>query len=162
MVVGSMKIFIGSDKVGYALKEAIVKHLEKTTYEIIDLGPDNDDQVVSFVDVASQISEKVAEGEADRGILICGTGMGMALTANKHKGIRAAVVESEYTARLSRLINDANVLCLGGFILGNILAAAIVDTFLETKFVHEFEEWRVDFLNSQLEALKEVENRNFG
>jgi ribose 5-phosphate isomerase B len=156
-----MKILISSDKAGFALKQGILKHLEFSTHEPTDLGPETDDHVVSFVDIAARLSKMIADGKADRGILICGTGMGMALTANKHKGVRAAVVESVFTARYCRLINDANVLCLGGFILGSTLAFAIVDAFLETEYLHEFEQWRVDFLNSQLEALKNIETDNF-
>jgi ribose 5-phosphate isomerase B len=156
-----MKIVIGADKAGYDLKEAVVAHLTTNSHEITDLGPDSGDQMVSFVEVADKLSEIIASGNAERGILICGTGMGMALTANKHKGIYAAVVESVYAARLSRLINNANVLCVGGFIVANKLAADIVDVFLETEFLQDFQQWRVDFLTSQMGLLKKVENRNF-
>lgn len=156
-----MKIVIGADKAGYGLKKNVVAHLKNSTHEIKDLGPSNGDQMVSFVEMADNLSGIITNGDAERGILICGTGMGMALAANKHKGIYAAVVESVYTARLSRLINNANVLCMGGFIVANKLAVDIVDVFLETEFLQNFEQWRVDFLTSQIEALHKIETKNF-
>lgn len=156
-----MNIVIGSDKAGYSLKESIVSHINNTPHELLDIGSNNPNEMVSFVEIAAHLSQIILNGDAERGILICGTGMGMSLAANKHKGIYAAVVESVYTARLSRLINNANVLCLGGFLLGSKLAADIVDVFLETEFLQDFEQWRVDFLSSQLEAIKQVEKQNF-
>ena len=94
-------------------------------------------------------------------ILVCGTGMGMAVTANKFKSVRAAVVESQYAAAYSRKINDANVLCLGGFIIGDTMGCEIADAFLSTGFVEGFPQWRVDFLNSQKALLAELETKNF-
>ena len=85
----------------------------------------------------------------------------MSITANKFRSVRAAVVESQYAAMYSRKINDANVLCLGGFIIGATMGCEIVDTFLSTEFVQDFPQWRVDFLNGQKKVLNELEARNF-
>jgi ribose 5-phosphate isomerase B len=156
-----MKIAIGSDKAGFELKEAVLRHLAESPYEVIDVGPIDGEEMVSFVNNAAQVAERVTRGEVERGILICGTGMGMSLAANKHKGIYAAVVESVYTAKYARLINNANVLCMGGFIVAKKMAADIVDVFLETDFLQDFEQWRVDFLCTQMDALKKIEDQNF-
>jgi len=156
-----MRILIGADKAGYELKEYVVEHLSSSQHEVTNLGPFDVEERVSFVDMADVLCKKILQGEADRGILICGTGMGMSLAANKHKGIYAAVVESTYTARLSRLINNANVLCMGGFVLVKNRAFEIVDTFLETNFLQDFEQWRVDFLTAQLDQLRELEEENY-
>lgn len=156
-----MRIIIGADKAGFELKEFVVEHLGSSQHAVTNLGPMNAEERVSFVNMADVLCKKLLQGKADRGILVCGTGMGMSLAANKHKGIYAAVVESTYTARLSRLINNANVLCMGGFVLARHRAFEIVDVFLETKFLQDFEQWRVDFLNSQLDLLKEIEEENY-
>lgn len=156
-----MKILIGADKGGYAIKEAIALHLQELGMEYEDIGIYSMDKPIPFTELASKVGERIQSGESERAILVCGTGMGMAITANKFKGVRAAVVESQYAAMYSRKINDANVLCLGGFIVGATMACEIVDTFLETEFVEDFPQWRVDFLNSQKAALAEIEDRNF-
>jgi len=96
-----MKIVIGSDKSGYSLKEAIKAYLKENNYEFIEIGTTNPDVGVPFFKVAPEAAQLIQEGKADRGILICGTGMGMAQVANKYKGIRAACVESLYAARMS-------------------------------------------------------------
>ena len=156
-----MRVVIGSDKAGFNLKSSILKHLEGSPNKVIDLGPTSGEERVSFVEIADRLSQTILAGDADRGILVCGTGMGMSLAANKHKGIYAAVVESVYAARMCRLINNANVLCMGGFIIGNHMAAEIVDEFLTTEYLENFEQWRKDFLNSQLQALQKIEENNF-
>lgn len=156
-----MKIVVGADKGGFALEEAIVSHLRESGYaDIADVGTVSLDAPINFTDIAEKAAKMVGSGEYDRGILVCGTGMGMAITANKFKNIRAAVVESQYAADYSRRINDANILCLGGFIIGAQMGCEIADTFLDTEFVQDFPQWRVDFLNSQKAALAGVEQRN--
>ena len=156
-----MKIVIGSDKAGFALKSSVAAHLTSKTHQFTDIGPENDKERVSFVEIADNLCASIQKNKAELGILVCGTGMGMSLAANKHLGIYAAVVESIYSAKMSRLINNANVLCMGGFIVGPTLANEIVDVFLATEYLYNFEQWRRDFLNEQLAALKKIESINF-
>lgn len=127
-----MTIYIGSDHGGYDLKQAIKKHLDEKGVEYIDLGCFSNDPV-DYPDVAREVCEKVYEHNAF-GILICGTGLGMSMAANRRKGIRAAVVVNEEMVELARRHNNANVLCLGGRILDEELAVKIVDKFFGTEF----------------------------
>ena len=113
-----MKVVIGADKGGFILKEAIASRLAERGIEFEDVGTISLDACRDFVSVAEAAAGIVSRGEAELGILLCGTGMGMAITANKFKGVRAAVVESQYAAEYARKINDANILCMGGFIVG--------------------------------------------
>ena len=123
-------IAIGSDHAGYALKCEMIKHLEEKGVEFIDCGCNGES--VDYPDIAEKTCEKVTSGEADKAILICGTGVGISISANKIKGIRAALCW--YSAKYTRLHNDANVLCMGGRVIGAGLAAEIVDVFLDTEF----------------------------
>lgn len=157
----TMKIIIGADKGGFALKEAIAGHLRERGLEFEDLGTLSLSQPKDFTQIADRVGRRISQGQADRGILVCGTGMGMAIAANKHKGVYAAVVESQYAASYCRKINDANVLCLGGFIIAPSMGLEIVDTFLDTEFVQDFPQWRVDFLKSQKLAMAELEENSF-
>lgn len=156
-----MRIVIGADKGGFALKEAITEYLRDSGYGITDIGTLSLDNPIPFGEVATKAGMGISAGMYDRGILLCGTGMGMSIFANKFPGARAAVVESQYAAMYARKINDANILCMGGFIIGASMGIEITDTFLNTEFVQDFPQWRVDFLNSQLELLTGLENKNF-
>lgn len=156
-----MKILIGADKGGFLLKEAIAQHLAEQGIEYEDLGTLSVDQPKNFTSIATEVAGAISDGRAEKAILVCGTGMGMSIAANKFKGVRAAVVESQYAAMYSRKINDANVLCLGGFIIGATMGCEIVDTFLSTEFVQDFPQWRIDFLHSQKEVLAQLEDKNF-
>ena len=128
-----MKVVIGSDHGGYLLKEQIKKYLEEQQYEIEDFGTHSQESV-DYPDFAQKVAEAVANGQFDRGILICGTGLGISIAANKVKGIRAAVVNECFSARLSRFHNDANILALGGRVIGPDLAMEIVDVWMKTPF----------------------------
>ena len=127
----SAKILIASDHAGFALKSEIQRTLANWTWQ--DLGPLNDDRV-DYPDFARAVALKIAAGEASRGILICGSGIGMSIAANRVRGIRAAVVENPVAARLSREHNDANILCLGSRFLAAEYGAEIVQVWLETPF----------------------------
>jgi len=128
-----MRIAIGSDHAGFPLKERIKKFLLEKGYEVIDFGTTSEDST-HYPLFAKEVSLAVQKGEAERGILVCGTGIGMSITANKFRGVRAALCLNEYMARMSRLHNDANVLCLGDRVLGEELALSIVEVWLETPF----------------------------
>ena len=128
-----MKIAIGNDHAGVDLKHKIVEFLRKKGHEVTNVGTDTLDSV-DYPDIAKEVAEKVLSGEVKYGVLICGTGIGISISANKVKGIRAALVHNEFTARLSRLHNDANVIALGARVLGDELAAMCVDIFINTEF----------------------------
>ncbi|AMD94245.1 ribose 5-phosphate isomerase B [Leptotrichia sp. oral taxon 847] len=128
-----MKLVIGNDHAGVEFKEKIVKALEEKGYEVINVGTNSLDSV-DYPDIAALVCEKVLDGKAKYGIIICGTGIGISIAANKIKGIRAALVYNEFTARLSRLHNDANVIALGARVIGDELGLACIETFINTEF----------------------------
>ena len=128
-----MKIAIGSDHGGFALKQEIMKHLEAAGYAYKDYGTYTADSC-DYPVYGEAVARAVAGGEAERGILICGTGIGISISANKVKGIRAALCGDCYSAEMTRRHNDANILALGARVLGPGLALKIVDTFLATEF----------------------------
>lgn len=157
-----MKIVLGSDKSGFYLKEAIKKYLTEKGYEVDDFGTQDFEKGVPFFEVAPVVAKKIQKKEYERGILICGTGMGMAIVANKYKGVYAAVVESVYGAAKCRAINNANVLTMGGWIIAENMAFEIVDAFLNTEFTQGLEEWRQEFLNKASKKVAEIENEIYG
>lgn len=129
-------IAVGSDQGGYELKMEILKHLEARGLEYKDFGSYNSDSV-DYPEYGKKVAHAVADGECEKGILVCGTGIGISITANKVKGIRAALCTDCFMAEATRLHNDANVLALGGRVVGAGLALKIVDTFLDTPFSNE-------------------------
>ncbi len=128
-----MKIAIASDHGGYGAKKAVVDWLTEAGYSFVDLGPDSEESV-DYPIYAGKVCDHIQSGLVDRGILICGTGIGMSMAANKDKGIRAALCNDLFAARLSREHNDSNVLCMGGRPIGPGLAKEILFTWLETEF----------------------------
>ena len=127
------KIFISSDHAGFKLKEEIKSHLSKKKISFKDLGPFNDDRV-DYPDYAHKVARKVKTNKNNVGILVCGSGMGMNIAANRHKNIRAAQCFNLKSTKLSRLHNDANIITLGSRLLNKKLALNCVNTFLNTKF----------------------------
>lgn len=138
-------IFIGSDHAGYDLKKIVIKHLEEKGIEYSNYGS-LDGLPVDYPDVAKEVcTEYLEKGtNEDKIILICGTGIGISITANKIKGIRAALCTDTYTAKYTRLHNDANALCMGGRVIGSGVAEEIVDMFLSTEFEGGRHQRRVD------------------
>ena len=128
-----MKIAIANDHAGVDYKNLLVRHLTDKGYEVINLGTDTA-LSVDYPDYAEKVAKAVQEKNADLGILICGTGIGMSICANKVKGVRAALCGDCYSAELTRKHNDANVLCLGARVLGSDLMIKIADTFLSASF----------------------------
>ena len=128
-----MKIGIGSDHAGYRLKEELKKYLRKEGYAVVDFGTKSP-KASDYPQYALKVAEEVSKNEVEKGILICGTGLGMAIVANKIKGVRAACCNDLFSARLSRLHNDANLLTLGGRIIAFEFACEIVTLWLETPF----------------------------
>ena len=128
-----MRIAIGSDHRGYEIKSKIISLLESGGHTVEDVGAESD-QSVDYPDYAAMVGEKVSTAEVDRGILICGTGIGMAITANKFTGVRAASCHDELTAEMSRRHNDLNILCLSADMLGEKLVDRMVEVWLKTDF----------------------------
>ena len=131
--MNTKKIVLGCDHGGFALKGKIVEHLNARGYEVLDVGTYSTDSC-NYPDYAHKVCEVIQSGECALGILICGTGIGMSMAANKHKGIRAAVCENTFSARMTRMHNDANVLCLGERVVGPGLACDLLDAFLDAEF----------------------------
>lgn len=126
-------IALGSDHGGYELKQEIKKYLDENRFEYKDFGC-NSTEACDYPEYAKAVAQSVAKGECEKGILICGTGIGISMAANKVKGIRAAVCTDCFTAEATRLHNDANILALGGRVVGPGLAVKITETFLNTEF----------------------------
>ena len=133
---GKEMIALGSDHGGFALKQEIMAHLKERGLEFKDYGS-YDEQSVDYPVYAKKVAEAILSGECEKGILICGTGIGISIAANKVKGIRAALCTDCFMAEATRLHNDANILALGGRVVGPGLALKIVDTFLDTEFSNE-------------------------
>lgn len=146
------KMIIGCDHGGFELKNEIISHLNKRGIEVSDVGTYTTDSC-NYPDYARALCKRIQSGEFERGILVCGTGIGISIAANKHNGIRAACCSDTFSARMTRMHNDANVLCLGGRVVGAGLACDMVDLFIDT----EFEGGRH---TARVEMLAEIEKEN--
>lgn len=143
-----MKIAVGADHGGYALKEEIKAFLLKEGHEITDMGTTSPEST-DYNNHAIAVAEGVSRGDYERGILVCGTGVGMSIQANKVNGIRAALVHDMFTAKATRLHNDSNVLTMGGRVIGVDLALDIVKVWIDTPFSHaERHQRRIDKINN--------------
>lgn len=142
-----MKIAIGCDHGGFELKEAIIQYLESKGHEYQDFGTHSLDSC-DYPDIAIPVAQKVAAGEFEKGILICGTGIGIGISANKVAGIRAALCHDTFSAHASRQHNDANILTLGQRVIGTGLALDIVDIWLATKFEGGRHQRRIDKIHA--------------
>lgn len=129
-----MQIVVGSDHFGYDLKQHVQAHLRDLGHETVDVGCSNAEDPVDYPDIAEDLAARIAQGEFERGILICGTGIGMAMVANKIPGVRAACCHDPYSAERSRKSNDAQVLTMGSQIVGPSLARVLVDHWLASEF----------------------------
>ena len=128
-----MKIAIGCDHGGLEHKNAIVQHLTSRGFEVKDSGI-YENRSVDYPDIAALVCKDITSGECELGVLVCGTGIGMSLAANKVKGIRAAAVSEHFSAKYTRLHNNSNILCLGGRVIGVGTALELVDLFVDTEF----------------------------
>ena len=141
--MGTLKIAIGADHGGFELKQSVVAKLRDMGHTVVDMGTESTASV-DYPEFADQVCAQVLDGEVQFGILVCGTGIGMSMAANKYRGIRAALCDNEYSARMSREHNNANVLCLGDRVLGKGLAESIVDVWLSASFEGGRHQRRVD------------------
>ncbi len=139
------KIAIGADHAGYLLKAKVIEHLEALGYEVLDMGT-NSSESCDYPEIAAKVCKNIQNGASKLGILICGTGIGMSMAANKHKGIRAAACSDTFSARLTRMHNDANVLCFGERVVGAGMALELVDAFLSATFEGGKHARRVDMI----------------
>ena len=135
-----MKIAIGSDKSGFSVKEAIKAYLTEIGADFEDVGTLELDKVHPYYQVASEAAPRVQSGEFDRAVLICGTGAGMCVVSNKYKGVYAVACEGVYSAKMARAINNANILCMGGWIVGPEMAVEMTKTFLATEWCQDLED----------------------
>jgi ribose 5-phosphate isomerase B len=140
-----MKIMIGCDHAGWELKEVLVPHLQTLHHEVEDIGTYGPDSV-DYPFYAAQVARAVADGEIDRGILVCGSGLGMCIVANRIPGARAVHLSEPYSAKMSRRHNDSNILCLGGRFLGRDLATEIVNVWLTEAFEGGRHQRRVELI----------------
>ena len=138
-----MKISIGCDHGGLEHKNAIAEHLKERGFEIKDFGI-YEQVAVDYPDIAAKVCASIVSGESELAILVCGTGIGMSIAANKVKGIRAAACSEHFSAKFTRLHNNSNVLCLGGRVIGVGTAIELADLFVDTKFEGERHQRRID------------------
>ena len=129
-----IKIALASDHAGYTLRQYVAGHLKSKGVDIIEYGAVQEEKPESYVPAGQAASKAVLDGKAERAIVFCGTGLGISIVCNKHKGIRCALCTNEYMARMARVHNDANVLALGGRVIGKALAISIVDAFFDGEF----------------------------
>jgi len=156
-----LRIAIASDLSGFPLKRELVRYLrEKPDLSILDLGIPSENEPQPYYVQAPKVAEAIQRGEADRGILICGTGQGMAIVANKHKGIYACVVTDIFSAERAKIINNANVITMGGWITAPFLATQIVDAWLSVAFTQKME-FKREFLTNAFLQVQALEGRTF-
>lgn len=129
-----MRIAVGSDHAALELKSAVVQHIKESGIDVVDLGTHTEESC-DYPDIAKQVCDRIIAGEFQLGILICGTGIGMSIAANKVKGIRAALCHDTFSASMAKQHNDSNVLCIGARVVGSGLALAIVDQWLSQEFI---------------------------
>ena len=157
-----MKIAIGSDKSGFAVKEAVKAWLAENGYAADDLGTVDLSDVHPYYRVASEVAPKVQDGTYEKAVLICGTGAGMSVVANKFKGVHAVACEGVYSAKMARAINNANVLCMGGWIVGPEMAIEMVKAFLNTAWCQDLEDWRAVNMHKFAAKVAEIEEGIYG
>lgn len=144
-------IVIGCDHAGYELKSEVIGYLTAKGYDILDVGCNGES--TDYPIIAKKVCENIINGNCDKGILICGTGIGMSIASNKFKGIRAALCSEHYSAKYTRLHNNSNVLCMGARTIGTGLALELTDIFLNTEFEGDRHQRRIDLIT-------DIENNN--
>ena len=157
-----MKLAIGSDKSGFAVKEAIKAYLTEAGVEFDDLGTVDLNDVHPYYRVAGDVAPLVQNGTYEKAILICGTGAGMCVVSNKFKGVHAVACEGVYSAKMARAINNANVLCMGGWIVGPEMAIEMVKTFLATDWCQDLEDWRAVNMHKFSAEVQKIEDGIYG
>ena len=157
-----MKIAIGSDKSGFSVKEAVKVWLTEAGIPFDDLGTLDLNDVHPYYRVAGDVAPLVADGTYDKAVLICGTGAGMAVVSNKFKGVYAVASEGVYSAKMARAINNANILCMGGWIVGPEMAVEMTKTFLNTEWCQDLEDWRKENMKKFAKEIDRIEEQIYG
>ena len=157
-----MKLAIGSDKSGFAAKEAVKAALCELGIAVDDLGTTDLEHVIPYYAVADKVAPLVADGTYDKAILICGTGAGMSVVSNKFKGVYAVACEGVYAAKMARAINNANILCMGGWIVGPEMAVEMAKTFLATEWCQDLEDWRKENMKKFAVQVRAIEDKVYG
>ena len=145
--MNNKKITVGCDHAGLNLKKIVISHLQERGYEVLDVGTHTPDSC-DYPAIAHALCKNIQNGVSELGILVCGTGIGMSMAANKHLGIRAAACSDTFSARLTRVQNDANVLCFGERVVGMGLALDLVDAFIDAEFEGGKHQRRVDMITA--------------
>jgi len=153
-----MNIVVAADPFAIELKDSVIKHLTEAGHKVTDVGATKDKEI-AYYDAACAACKLIQDGKAQRGVLFCGTGMGMSIVANKFKGVTASCVESVYAARMSRAINDSNVLTMGAMFIANWKANAMVDAWMKTKHTEGLEGF-ADFLKQAVKKVDAVDQAN--
>jgi len=156
-----LRIALGADAYGFPLKETVKAYLQDQGYPVGDFGVAEPVATTPYYEIAHTVAQRLVHQEFDRGILVCGTGMGMAIIANKHAGIYAAVCESRFAAEKSRSINNANILTLGALVTTDAVAKDIVDVWLNTGFTSGWEPAIQEWLRGSLPAIAALEQQQF-
>ncbi|MBW6473837.1 MAG: RpiB/LacA/LacB family sugar-phosphate isomerase [Anaerolineaceae bacterium] len=156
-----LSLAIASDLSGFPLKQAIVDHLkQRGDIDVLDFGIDSVEQPKPYFEQAPKVAEAVQSQRVEKGILICGTGQGMAIVANKHKGVYACVVDDIFSAERAKIVNNANIITMGGWITAPFLGTQIVDAWLGMEFTQKME-FKRDFLENAFRQVKVLEEKNF-
>ncbi len=156
-----ISIAIASDLSGFPLKQAIVDHLnQRGDIDLLDFGIDSVENPKPYFDQAPKVAESVQSHRVEKGILICGTGQGMAIVANKHKGVYACVVDDIFSGERAKIVNNANIITMGGWITAPFLGTQIVDAWLSMSFTQKME-FKRDFLENAFRQVQVVEEKNF-
>ena len=159
--MSTLTIAIASDLSGFPLKKALVEHLAtKSGVNVLDFGIESEEKPSPYFEQAPKVAQSIQQGKAEKGILICGTGQGMAIVANKHKGVYACVVSDIFSGERAKIINNANVITLGGWITAPFVAKEIVDAWLAMSFTQKME-FKKDFLTNAFNQVQALENRTF-
>jgi len=155
-------IAIASDLSGFPLKREVVKHLREhhPEVEILDFGIESEDAPQPYYIQASKVAKAIQDGHAQKGIAICGTGQGMAIVCNKHRGIYACVVDDIFSGERAKIINNANVITMGGWITAPFLGCQIVDAWLSMQFTQKME-FKKEFLTNAFNSVKKIEEEQF-
>lgn len=156
-----MKIAFACEFCSFPLMQEVKQRLVEKGHDILDLGMQSADRPLLFYEIAPRVAEAVQRGEAERGIMACGTGMGVCIIANKYKGVYAGLAESATSARLCYVINRANILCFGGWMIGKLQAFDMVDAYLSATIGQGFSEERRKVQADGFAKVLEIEQRNF-
>ena len=156
-----MKIAIAAEVCSFELMKVVKQHLIDSDHEVVDLGMQEPDKIHKFYETAPRVAKALQTGDAERGLLMCGTGMGVCLVANKFKGIYAGIAESATTAKLHYVINRANILCMGAWIVGPKVACDLVDAYLAAEIGEGFNEERRKVQAGGYARIQEIETENF-